>query len=75
MMYKFIQILFYTKGSPDREREKAADMHRRHATKCLLLYRWVGKKSLRNLESHSLKNEILDYFTQTGNIPVKTTKI
>lgn len=55
--YKFIQSWIYTNGSPDKEREEAADMHRRHATKCLLLCRWVGKKSLRNPESHSLKND------------------
>lgn len=55
--YKFMQSAIYTKGSPDKEWEEAADMHRRRATKCLLLCSWVGKKSLRNLESHSLKND------------------
>lgn len=39
------------------QREEAADMRRRHATKCLLLCRWVGKKSLRNFENYSLKND------------------
>lgn len=55
--YTFIQNWIYTKGIPDKERETAADTHRRHAPKCLQLCRWVGKKAFRNLERHSLRND------------------
>jgi len=55
--YKSIQNWIYTKGIPDKEGEAAADVHRRCAPKCLQLCRWVGKKTFRNLERDSSKND------------------